>query len=471
MKKLLSIVLALALVLGLASCGGPKPEDTVKTFCESMKNYDEAGMKACLADQEDADSLDKDISDVSLGEDALSEKMKENALEISYKIGKSSVSGDTASVPVEFEFNDISDVMTDVMTDIFAKMFELMFSDDPNAEDEFNAYSEQVVSEKFAAAEFSKATTTVNFSMKKVGEEWKVADLDEEIVNVLTGNMLKAFEEMAEALGDEDYDLGDDWEDWGYADPVEYPISNEVLVDNDYIKLTMLGGGSDEYNNITFQMSCENKTDKDLSVSVSSVIFNKWQVDSFYYPDVPAGETVDGEMNLYISSVEKYGVTSPDELTLEIEVNDSNDWNVPTYSVDTVTVYPTGLSAAEIAYTDRPTSDNEKVILDNGDYKFVILGVNEDYYDFALSVYMENNTDEDVFFDWEDVSVNGEDIDPYWGMTVCRGARAMNAISFSYDDFEEFGIENVDEVRFTLRLLDGATLEDTVYETDADYLL
>ncbi len=48
MKRFTAILLALFIIFGLCACGGPKPEDTVKSFCEGMKSFYFAAMQACV---------------------------------------------------------------------------------------------------------------------------------------------------------------------------------------------------------------------------------------------------------------------------------------------------------------------------------------------------------------------------------------------------------------------------------------
>ncbi|MBQ1418161.1 MAG: hypothetical protein IIY95_01980, partial [Firmicutes bacterium] len=58
MKRILALLLAAALIFGLAACkSGPKPEDTVKKFFDAMKAYDFETMQACVDGEFDPEEM------------------------------------------------------------------------------------------------------------------------------------------------------------------------------------------------------------------------------------------------------------------------------------------------------------------------------------------------------------------------------------------------------------------------------
>ena len=58
MKRILALLLAAALIFGLAACkSGPKPEDTVKKFFDAMKTYDFETMQSCVDGEFDPEEM------------------------------------------------------------------------------------------------------------------------------------------------------------------------------------------------------------------------------------------------------------------------------------------------------------------------------------------------------------------------------------------------------------------------------
>ena len=57
-------------------------------------------------------------------------------------------------------------------------------------------------------------------------------------------------------------------------------------------------------------------------------------------------------------------------------------------------------------------------------------------------------------FSWDQVSVNGKMIDPFWAVSVAAGKRAVSEVSFSRVDLEANGITDVSGIEFKLVVSD-----------------
>jgi hypothetical protein len=73
-----------------------------------------------------------------------------------------------------------------------------------------------------------------------------------------------------------------------------------------------------------------------------------------------------------------------------------------------------------------------------------------------LDCWLYNKSGADLMFTWDEVSVNGFMIDPFWATTVAAGCRSFDAISFSDSKLEESHIEKPEEIEFKLRVYDVA---------------
>ena len=133
MKRVLALLLAFALVFGMAACSsGPKPEDTVKKFFEAMKTFDVETMQSCVEGEYDAtEMLTEEEEDMT----GLMDYLKENAKTLTYKIGSSEVKEDKAKVGVSVEYTDTSEVIGDAFATYIMALFDLMFSEDASEED------------------------------------------------------------------------------------------------------------------------------------------------------------------------------------------------------------------------------------------------------------------------------------------------------------------------------------------------
>ena len=139
--------------------------------------------------------------------------------------------------------------------------------------------------------------------------------------------------------------------------------------------------------------------------------------------------------------------------------------NDPDYIVDDViTVYPTGLSEADIVEPARPAKSSEYVVADNDDFTFIIVGEKDQEGSFsfgpgALQVYIKNKSDKKLYFEWDDVYVNGVEADPYFGCTLPAGQQAAYDMSFDVSNFEDNTFESYEKVEFTLKVRDDEDWE------------
>ena len=102
----------------------------------------------------------------------------------------------------------------------------------------------------------------------------------------------------------------------------------------------------------------------------------------------------------------------------------------------------------------------EKVFVDDENCTFKITEIDPDNeWGYTLKVYIENKTDKNLMFAWNDVSVNGYMCDPFWAATVQGGKKSIEEISFSTSDFEELGIEDVENIEFKLSVYDDDDFE------------
>ena len=77
------------------------------------------------------------------------------------------------------------------------------------------------------------------------------------------------------------------------------------------------------------------------------------------------------------------------------------------------------------------------------------------FFGYSLKVYLENKTDKELIFTVDDVSVNGFMCDPFWAESVAAGKKSNTSISWFASDFEDNGIQEVEEITFTLRVYDS----------------
>lgn len=103
-----------------------------------------------------------------------------------------------------------------------------------------------------------------------------------------------------------------------------------------------------------------------------------------------------------------------------------------------------------------PMEMGETVIIDNENCTFTIESASQNaYVGMTVEVLLENKTDKTLLFTWNNTSVNGFMHDPFWAEEVAAGKKAKSTIHFDTYQLEEYGVESVDEIQFTLYVYDS----------------
>lgn len=237
----------------------------------------------------------------------------------------------------------------------------------------------------------------------------------------------------------------------------KYSINNITVVDNNSFTFKIMEAKDDSIWGFTLRVYCENKMpDKTLMFSWDDVSVNGYMIDPFWATEVPAGKKANKDISFSSSSFSKAGISSADEITFTLRVYDSNDWWADDFYKESYTIYPTGASGKNSTTPARKTSKDEKVIIDNDICTFIILEPHEDsIWGYTLDCYLENKTNnKTLIFSWDDVSVNGYMIDPFWATSVPQNLKKYSEISFSTSKFNENYISSVEEIEFNLRIYD-----------------
>lgn len=110
---------------------------------------------------------------------------------------------------------------------------------------------------------------------------------------------------------------------------------------------------------------------------------------------------------------------------------------------------------------------DKNVVVDTEDFGFYVDGteLNEDAGTWSVKVLMDNKSKDTITFNWKEVFVNDNAIDPGWASEVAAGEKLAGTVIFPLEMFEENDITDVENLKFTLSVTDtkGKVIEDTEY--------
>lgn len=168
------------------------PEPIVTAFCEAMHDFDMETMQSFLLHSNTQNLPGGD--DPSPIEKSLLEYIAENAEEIEYEIEDCDYDGDEGTVTVHFTYVDSTPVITAAISEYMpqALMLTLGGADESLLETTFA----NILTQKAEEIRTVSAEATVDFSCTRTDDGWKIAELTDEALNVLTSNIYSVGEQL-----------------------------------------------------------------------------------------------------------------------------------------------------------------------------------------------------------------------------------------------------------------------------------
>ena len=230
------------------------------------------------------------------------------------------------------------------------------------------------------------------------------------------------------------------------------------------VKITDIDPGN--FWGYTLNVQLENKLeDKNLSFYVASASLNGVSCNPYFASEVAAGKKANDSISFSDDEL-KHILGAYTDVEITMRVYDSDDWEADDVAVETFHIYPFGKEKAEPFV--RKAQPTDTVLVDNDVFSFVETGYDpEDFWGYAVKLYLVNKTDVPLRFTADDVAVNGFMCDPYWGKTLAPGNCAFADMSWYSSSFEENGITDVEEIEFSLRVYnaDDFWADDLYHDT------
>jgi len=240
------------------------------------------------------------------------------------------------------------------------------------------------------------------------------------------------------------------------------------LVDNDAVSVHITSVKNNEHLGMQLGIQCVNKTDRTLMFSWDMVSVCGFMYDPFWAEEVAPGKTLNSTVDFDTYALEQMGIASVDEISFTLRIFDSENWMEKPLVQEDCTIYPTGLNAETVRFPARPETAGQVVVAEDENARFVIEWADaEDASEYTVYVYMENKTDRNLMYAWDMVSVNDMMVDPFWATVVAAGKKACSEITFYRSDLADNGIDEVENIEFTLLISDyddwegGNMLEET----------
>ena len=251
--------------------------------------------------------------------------------------------------------------------------------------------------------------------------------------------------------------------------PVDYTLSGLTLVDNDSCRFTVTETEFSDHVGLQIHVLCENKSDRSLMFSWNNVSVCGFMYDPLWAEEVAAGKKVNTVIGIDTYALEQMNVTSVDQIDFDLWVQDSEEFmNEPVVN-EGFCIYPTGKTPDQVKFPVYEPSETDTVIAANDALTFLVMNVDDELADYyTLNCYIANHTGKNLMISWDEVSVNGFMVNPFWATVVAAGKQAYAEIIFYRSDLEKQDIEVVQDIEFTLQVTDADTWDD-VYQLTTNF--
>ena len=238
-----------------------------------------------------------------------------------------------------------------------------------------------------------------------------------------------------------------------------------VLMDNEFCTFSVGPVSASEIAGMQVKVTCVNKTQESLDFAWSNVSVCGMMYDPNWAVTVNAGETLTDLVEIDTYALERIGIQVVEEITFRLDVLSTENWMDEPYAKDYFTIYPTGLDADTVIYPVREEVASEVVLVDDENLTFIAEFVEEQDFYYVVRCYMVNKTQETLMASWENVTVNGLAVDPFWTALIAPGKSAYAQVQFANSDLEALGIESVEEITFNLMAYTEADWAELVNQT------
>lgn len=237
-------------------------------------------------------------------------------------------------------------------------------------------------------------------------------------------------------------------------------INEQVLVDQDGIKITATEYVTDSIWGDGIKLLVENNSVKDYTIGCEALIVNDYMITDLFSADVAAGKKSNEVMYLSSTELKAAGIDTVGQIEMYFHAYDSNWDNL------FKNVY-SKLETSEFANMDTTPNDEGQELYNANGVRIVGKTVDENsFWGTAILLYIENTSGQNVGINVDNMSINGYMMTPLFSTTVYDGKKSIDDITIMSSDLEANGITSVDQVELKFHIYNAESY-DTIADSDA----
>lgn len=117
--------------------------------------------------------------------------------------------------------------------------------------------------------------------------------------------------------------------------------SDNVIIDNEYVTVTVIGYEEDSLAGYAVNLFLQNKTDTEVMFSVDEASVNGYMADPFWATSVMPGKCAFSSMSWFNTTLEESGITGAiEEIEFVFRAHNYGDWLADDFANETITLNP-----------------------------------------------------------------------------------------------------------------------------------
>lgn len=236
--------------------------------------------------------------------------------------------------------------------------------------------------------------------------------------------------------------------------------ADTVLLNQDGLVITAKEMVEDSIWGLGVKVLIENQSDKNLGVQCNSLIVNNYMLSDLFSATVAAGKKSNETIYLSSAGLEAADITTIAEIVFSFHVFDSNSYQ-GVFDTDEIQ-----LKTSAYGTVEQPAMDDGKELFNQDGIRIIGRYVEEDsFWGAGVLLYIENNYGKNILVQCDNLSINGFMVMPVFSCGVNNGRMALDDITIMSSDLEENGIETVEDIELTFKIIDPNTYQ-TLIETN-----
>lgn len=241
----------------------------------------------------------------------------------------------------------------------------------------------------------------------------------------------------------------------------ELSIEEQVLLEQDGIKITATGIEEDAIWGTGIGLLIENNTEKNVTVGCNALIVNDYMITDLFVSDVAAGKKANETMYMMSAELEAAGISNIGQVEVYFHIYDPESYET-IFDADVVTIQTSKYAEMD---TEIEAEEDGVELYNQDGVRIVGKYVDENsFWGTAVLLYIENTSGKNVGISCDDMSVNGFMVSPLFSSTVYDGKKSFDSITILSTELEENGIETIENIEMNFHIYDADSYE-TICDT------